>query len=392
MTTNYHTYYIIFLISFASRLLISFVYGDHSLQNEWEILVRNLIEHNTLAMINFGDLYVPNLWMPPLYAYFLFLISIFFESLNNTYINTVLITQCLLSSITIIIFYEILKNFYNNNISLIGAIVFSFFPLNVYSAVQISSASIVMFLSMFFYYFLIKFTEDKKINYLILFSITAGLLILSRREFVLLFIITNLFLFFFIKVNLKKIFLILLLTSLVISPYIVRNYIAFNKIIIQAGFGYNVWKAYNPMAKVEGYLLPSEDLNRKISSVKQDKFYRINEDRLYLKQAIRYIQDEPIKYLKLYFLRLFSYYFIDFDSSQKNYYNFFHIAPNILISIFFLFSLFRYNKKSIILNYFLFIFFTYLFLISSFAVLPRYKLYIIPIQILFSLNLLSKKN
>ena len=392
MTTNYHTHYIIFLISFALRLLISFVYGDHSLQNEWEILVRNLIEHNTLAMINFGDLYVPNLWMPPLYAYFLFLISIFFESLNNTYINTVLITQCLLSSITIIIFYEILKNFHNNNISLIGAIVFSFFPLNVYSAVQISSASIVMFLSMFFYYFLIKFTEDKKINYLILFSITAGLLILSRREFVLLFIITNLFLFFFIKVNLKKIFLILLLTSLVISPYIVRNYIAFNKIIIQAGFGYNVWKAYNPMAKVEGYLLPSEDLNREISSVKQDKFYRINEDRLYLKQAIRYIQDEPIKYLKLYFLRLFSYYFIDFDSSQKNYYNFFHIAPNILISIFFLFSLFRYNKKSIILNYFLFIFFTYLFLISSFAVLPRYKLYIIPIQILFSLNLLSKKN
>ena len=100
MTTNYHTYYIIFLISFALRLLISFVYGDHSLQNEWEILVRNLIEHNTLAMINFGDLYVPNLWMPPLYAYFLFSISIFFESLNNTYINTVLITQCLLSSIT----------------------------------------------------------------------------------------------------------------------------------------------------------------------------------------------------------------------------------------------------------------------------------------------------
>lgn len=392
MKTSYHTLSIIFLLSFILRIPISLVYGDNYLENEWGILVKNLIEHKTLAILNFEDLYVPNLWMPPLYAYFLFSISLLFETLNNSYINTVLIIQCALSSVSVVIFYKILKNFYNNNISLIGSFVFSFFPLNFYSSTQISSASIVIFLSMFFYYFLIKITEEKKIIYLILFSITAGLLILSRREFILLFIITNFFLFFFIKINLKKIFLILLLTSLVVSPYLVRNYMAFNKIIIQAGFGYNVWKAYNPMAKVEGYYLPSEELKEKISSIEQDKFFRINEDKLYLKQAITYIYDEPLKYLRLYVLRLFSYYFIDFDSSQKNYYNFFHIAPNILISIFFFLSLFRYDKKSILQNYFLFIFFTYLFLISSFAVLPRYKLYIIPIQLLFSLNLLSKKN
>ena len=392
MKSGTHTLYIIFLLSFILRVPVSLIYGDNYLENEWEILVRNLIDHKTLAILNFGDLYVPNLWMPPLYAYFLFSISLLFESLNNNYINTVLIVQCALSSVSVVIFYKILKNFYSSNISLIGTLIFSFFPLNLYSSSQISSVSLVIFLSMSFYYFLIKISEDEKIIYLILFSLTAGLLILSRREFILLFIITNFFLFFFIKINLKKIFLILLFASLVVSPYIIRNYIAFDKIIIQAGFGYNVWKAYNPKAKVEGYYLPSAELKEKISLIKKDKFYRINEDKIYLKQAITYIQDEPVKYLKLYFLRLFSYYFIDFDSSQKKYYNFFHIAPNMLVSIFFLFSLFRYNKKSILLNYFLFIFFTYLFLISSFAILARYKLYLIPIQILFSLNLLSKKN
>lgn len=199
MKTSYHTLSIIFLLSFILRVPISLVYGDNYLENEWRILVKNLIEHKTLAIINFEDLYVPNLWMPPLYAYFLFSISLLFETLNNNYINTVLIIQCALSSVSVVIFYKILKNFYNNNISLIGSFVFSFFPLNFYSSTQISSASIVIFLSMFFYYFLIKITEEKKIIYLILFSITAGLLILSRREFILLFIITNFFLFFLLK-------------------------------------------------------------------------------------------------------------------------------------------------------------------------------------------------
>lgn len=148
---------------------------------------------------------------------------------------------------------------------------------------------------------------------------------------------------------------------MVVSPYLVRNYMAFNKIIIQAGFGYNVWKAYNPMAKVEGYYLPSKDLKEKISSIKQDKFYRINEDKVYLKQAIAYIYDEPFKYLRLYVIRLFSYYFIDFNSSQKDYYNFFHIAPNILISIFFFLAYFAIIKnqyyKTIFYLFFLLIYF-----------------------------------
>ena len=65
-------------MSFILRVPFSLIYGDNYLENEWEVLVRNLIEHKTLAILNFGDLYVPNLWMPPLYAYFLFSISLLF--------------------------------------------------------------------------------------------------------------------------------------------------------------------------------------------------------------------------------------------------------------------------------------------------------------------------
>lgn len=382
---------IIFTVSLLIRIPIVFIYGDNTLQNEWVLLVTNLRDHKTLAILNFEDFYLPNLWMPPLYAYFLFLISLFFDTLNNIYISFVLIFQCVLASISIVMFYLILLNFYNKKISLIGAFAFTIFPLNLYASTQISSVTVVIFLLIFFYFFFIRFVNKKKIADLILFSIFAGLLILTRREFFLIFIITNFFLFFFLKIKLKKITLSFIIAIFIVSPYLIRNYLIFDTIIIQAGFGYNMWKSYNPNTKVEGYYILSEKQEEEIKKIPKDKFYRINEDKIFLKESINYIKNDKIKYFKLYFLRLFSYYFIDLNSSQTHYYNIFHLGPNLLLSLFFTLSIFKYNKRSILLNYFLLIFFIYCFLFAAFAIQPRYKLYVVPIQILISMSLFKTK-
>lgn len=388
---NNKTVLIIFFISFLFRLPIIFFYGDNSLQDEWDDLLKNLITYNTLATLRFDNVLVPNLYMPPLYAYFLYLISLFFNDLGVNYIISVLIIQSILASFTIIIFFKILKNFYSDKVSILGSLIFSLYPLNLYSVGQISSITLTLFLSIAFYFVFIKLikTNNNKLL-IILFSLLSGLLILTRREFIIFFLITNFFLFFFIKLKIKKIIIICFLTTLVISPYLIRNYIAFDRIIIQAGFGFNLWKAYNPNSKVEGSYYPSKDLQNKLNNIPRNKFYRINENKIFLDQAINYIKDEPYKYLKIYFLRMFSYYFSDFTSSQKLNYNFLHLVPNILISVLFSISLFFYNKKSILLNYFLLIFIAYILLFSFFAILPRYKLYIIPFQIIFSLQILKR--
>ena len=75
---NKETYLLIvfFIFSFFIRIPIIFLYGDTSLENEWYLLVNSLAEHGTLSMKNFGDLFVPNLFMPPLYPYYLY----FFKS------------------------------------------------------------------------------------------------------------------------------------------------------------------------------------------------------------------------------------------------------------------------------------------------------------------------
>ena len=379
----------IFLLSFLIRIPIVLIYGDDLLSNEWEKLVRNLRNHNTLAILNFNEFYLPNLWMPPLYAYFLYSISLFFETLNHTYINYVLFTQSILASVTVIIFYKIINNFYSSKISFFGSVIFVSLPLNLYASSQISSISLTMFLSAFFYFFLIKLVKTNKKKYLILLAITAGLLILIRREFILIFSLSIFFIFFFYKIKLIKILTIIAITVITVSPYLIRNYIIFDKIIIQAGFGYNVWKANNPLATVEGSGVMSKNLILKINKVEKNVYFRINRDKIYLNQAISYIKEDPNKYLKLYFLKIFSYFFVDFNSSDPNYYSFLHVVPNMLLGILTLFGFYYYDKKSILLNYFLLIFMFYLFLFSFFAILPRYKLYLLPFQIIFSLSFIK---
>ena len=375
----------ILIIGVLSRGIIAYFYGDRSLENEWAILVTNLYNFKSFSLINFGSLYLPNLWMPPIYGYFVYLHALVF-GLNENLASYVIITQIIISSITPIIFYMIISNFFSKNLSLVGSLIFSLFPLIVYSASQISSASIYLFLLLTFIYLVINLSNIKSVKTVILIGVLAGILVLTRRDFMLIYFFSLFYLFIFLKINYKKVFLIFFISILTVSPYLVRNYIAFDKIIVHSGFGYNVWKAYNPNAKVEGYYEESDKLKLKISNVKKDIYYRINEDKIYLEEAKTYIANNPEKNFKLFFKRLFSFYFLDLNSSQANYYNIFHIYPNLFLSILSCFGLIVCYKKNFKYNYLILTMFAFLFVYSLFALLPRYKLYILPFQIILSLS------
>ncbi len=383
----------IFIISLVSRSIVAYFYGDKNLENEWAILINNLYLYNSFSLLRFDDLFVPNLWMPPIYGYFIYLHVLFFE-LGSKLVPSVLITQIIISSITPIIFYKILANFFDNTLAIIGALTFSLFPLIVYSAGQISSVTIYLFLLVYFIKLVLDLSTNQSIKKIIILSIIAGILILTRRDFLLIYIISLIYMTIFFKINYKNIFLMIIISILTISPYLIRNYLAFDKIIVHSGLGYNVWKAYNPKAKVEGYYVETTELKAKLNTVKKDIFYRINEDKFYFDEAKKYISEDPSKYLGLYIKRLFSFYFYDLDSSQKNYYNIFHIYPILFLSLVSLVGFFTYQKQNMKLNYVILIMFIILFVYSSFAILPRYKIYLLPFQIILGLRcveLLIKK-
>ena len=77
------------------------------------------------------------------------------------------------------------------------------------------------------------------------------------------------------------------------------------------------------------------------------------------------------------------------------YLNFLFGIPILILGITSIIGIFLSNKKSLNFNYILLILSFYIFTFSIFAILPRYKIYIIPFQIIFSNIFISniiKKN
>ena len=392
---------IIFLIlfSFIIRIPVLFVYGDTNLEQayEWRFLVENLIVYNKLVYQTFGDFLLPNLWMPPLYAYYLYIFS-FLGFEEQYYIKLILFSQVFLASISVFLFYKISKNFFSKNISFFGAVLFSFFPLHIYASSQLSSITLQIFLYMNFFYFFFKLKKENKFSTLIIFSIISGLILLLRNEFQAIFALSIIYLFYFYKIPIKKILFIILISVITISPYLIRNYLIFEKITLVETFGYNLWKGSHPYAiknsLVEGAEIFDEYVPENtakevdgfivLDNVEKDKFYRFNFNDFFLDQAIKNIKKEPVEYIVLSVKKFLSFIFIDINSTAPNYYNPFHYIPVLLIGITSLLGIILSNKKSQELNYLILIFFIFVLIFSTVSILPRYKLIILPLQIIFT--------
>ena len=394
---------LLILFSIFVRIPIVLIYGDDGLYNEWNTLVINLLEHNQLGWKNCEFAYsitqvcfeegvlLPNLWMPPLYAYYLYSFT-FLNLSQENYILFILSSQVFFGAISIAVFYKINKIFFSDKLSLFSSLLFSIFPLYVYASSQISSITLQVFLTTLFFYFFFQLVEKRNFLSIALFSFTSGLLILLRGEFYAILILTIIYLFF-LKIDFKKILIIILLTCVTISPYIIRNILIFEKVTIMKSFGYNLWKGNHPHAMknslVVGAEIVDENFQKQLDEIPRDKFLRFNFDKLFLDKAIENITENPNDHLLLFLRKAISFLLIDFNSPNPNYYNPLHYLPVLLLGIISLIGVIFSDKKSYKLNYLLLILFAYVFIFSTVSILPRYKLIILPIQIILATFLIQ---
>ena len=391
----------VFLITTAVllRVIAIIIYGDIEIDQEWGIMLQNLEENKILSVRQVDGIPVPNIFMPPLYPLFLYSVKIFFDS-SVFFLAFIKAVQLLFSLISIFLIYKILIEFYSKNISIIGTFIFSFFPLNVYAVSQISSITLqILLLNIFLLSFIKTFKKANDIKNLLMFSISSGLLILLRGEFFI-FVILSLIYLFLHQRNIKKIFLILLFTLLVVSPYIIRNYNIFGVITVTKSAGYNLLKGNNPLSKVEGvgmFRIPGEIVPevkiklKELESLGPIKKHDLIKDKILLDQAIKFIEDDPHRYIVLYFKKALSFIFIDINSTYPNYYSILNIIPKILLSITTIIGIFMLLRLKInLFNYFIFYYLANIGLFSFFFILPRYNLSLLSIQIIISLYILKK--
>ena len=389
---NIKTYFLpsLIILSFLSRLIAIYFFRDVDLYssnvNEWNVLLYNLVKYKSYSFYEFDNLPIPSVYMPPIYPFFLYLIKVItsFEGVNLLY--TIIFIQIILSTYSVYLFYQLNQNFFSNKLSLINSAIFSFFPLNVYACGQISSINLQIIFSLFFLKFLLLLINKEKLSRIICFSIVSGLLILTRSEFILIFIIIILFSVFNKRIKLINLAKIILIVSIVISPYVIRNYIHFNQIILVKSFGYNLWKGNNELSSVQGHEnYKFQKLEFQLNNLEINKFYEINRDNIFLKEAKNNLVKDPLRYFNLFFKKIFSFYFIDLNSTYPNYYNFIHLFPTVILAILSFPGLFIFvRKKNIKYNCLTLYLFLNLIIFSIFFILPRYKLIILPIQIMIA--------
>ena len=405
------------LFSFFTRLLSAYILGDQNIWDEWGILVDNLINFQSYSFYKFNDQLIPSVYMPPMYPFFLYLTKIItFQKFD--FLNLIIFFQVILSTFSVYIFYQINTKIFSNKLSLINSFIFSFFPLNLYVTGQISSICLQIFLSLLFLKYFLFFCDNQSKKNIIILSIVSAALILTRGEFILIFAASLLYLFIFRKIRFNSIIRFFLIIVILVSPYLIRNYYTFDEIIIVKSSGFNLWKGNNQIASVGG--TPSihppntfeeeqwkslegeefKSLKDKLDSIKIDKMYEINRDNIFLEEAKNNIINNPQRYLGLFFKKMFSFYFVDTQSTYPNYYNFLHFFPVLALSIIsFPGILLAARKNNFKTNYLLLYLALNLVIFSIFFILPRYKLIILPIQIILTayfvqyvLNRLNIKN
>ena len=87
-----------------------------------------------------------------------------------------------------------------------------------------------------------------------------------------------------------------------------------------------------------------------------------------------------------YFLKVFSFLFIDINSTYPNYYNLAHVFPKIFLSIFSLVSAILFLRKKSFFNYISLFYLSSAMFFSIFFILPRYNVMLIPLQLLLIAN------
>jgi hypothetical protein len=358
-------------------------------------MVSILEKHNMLGFRIVDGEVTPTIFMPPLYPIFLYFIKNLTSNLS-TYILTIQLLQMIFSIISTFYILKILSIFFSKKISYIGTWIFILFPANIFAVSQISSITIQILLITLYLYFFIRIIEVKSNKYIIFFSIISSLLLLLRGEFFLFYAFT--IFIFILKKNFKLVITITLITLFFISPYLIRNYKIFGVITITKSVGFNLFKGNNPASKVEGVqMLNLEDIRslskktyEKAIKIKKQEKYDLVIDNLYRDAAIEYILSEPTRYIRLYFLKIFSFIFFDFNSTYPNYYNILHIIPKILISVTTVIGMSLTINKKNLLSFFSLYYCLNAIVFSIFFILPRYSLSLLPVQIILTSILLEK--
>ena len=171
--------------------------------------------------------------LEPVYSIFLSCL-IFFK---NSFIFFRII-QSIIWVLSAYVFYELLKFFFNKTLSLLGVVLYSFYPFFFYFSGVILPESIYTPVLVCFTYFLIRFSKNKELKSWIIISVIIAILIHLKVTSVSLMALLLIPFLYFRYVRATYYFILSIGIILILStPYAIRNYYAFDKLTLPRNYG-----------------------------------------------------------------------------------------------------------------------------------------------------------
>jgi len=390
---NYKFIFWVLLIAAAAiRLFAVAYYADTNpaTANLWEFgeQARNYIEHGNISF-TYENVRVPSANTPPGIVVALIVLFKLF-GISSLALKSMLAINFLFSLLIVYFTYRLALLLTKNlNVSLLSLFLVSFYPSFVYVGATYHSFNVAVGLFLLAIYLALSFFENNKTVYLILLGLTCGLMILFRGNFIVYALLLSAFLFFYSK-PIKKIVIVLLIAMAVISPWVIRNYLTFDQVIIGANtLGFNLWRGHNDQCSGSGETdklrKPDLSLNQKMAALPKDSLYESRRDKVMLNHALQYIKDNPVKELNMIGKKLMLFWVWEFYDTEFTH-SLIYLVPHFLTLTLFVFGfiLAYFSMNRVYWQLLAWIFVLQSIEIVIFFVLIRYRMTIEPLIFIFS--------
>ena len=249
---------------------------------------------------------------------------VFLAALNVVGIKGILpirIAQAFISVLTLFLLYLLACRIFNPVAGLVSLGLGVIYPYFIFIPGSILATVFYSFLLVLFAY-IFHIALSKKNKWMLLVAgIILGLTVLTRTSALMILPVVLFWFFIYLKNDIKTILyysLLLVGTALIIiSPWIIRNYTKLHIANISSNGGRNLWLGNNENATINSgsNLALPEKLEKKLESVSGED--EIN--KVYNHKALRYIQENPGRFLKLTLAKAVSFWRLDPSPTTKGY-------------------------------------------------------------------------
>ena len=300
----------IVIFSIATKLL--FVFASEMYLSpqtfEYEKLASNVLSGAGFAMKYAGTNYYTV--GHPLYP---LLCAVLYYFTNHSLL-AILLAQILVVSLLCVLVFFIAKRQIGAYAGLLAALLVALHPgLFIYSTSKLHPLPLDAFLFAAVILMFLVIKDKPTLNLSILGGLILGICALSRSTILIFFLIAAGWFLFSAKAGRRRAAILMAIMGvfafLVILPWSIRNYKVYKRpVLILNNLGLNLWIGNNPNASGSALTREGEAVLRTMPEDNWHRFLEMNEMEQgdFLKdEALRFIEENPVTFLKLYFKKMF---------------------------------------------------------------------------------------